>query len=138
FDGATTVDAPVGEFFGSGLGANPVRSLLFAVDAGAETTVRTWWPMPYRQQAVVSLVNPTSTAVPGVRAKITSAPDDRWTDELAPGGTAGYFTAVSRRGPTSPGHDVTIADLGGRGKFVGLSQTILGRGSDQAYLEGDE
>ncbi|GAA2879299.1 hypothetical protein GCM10020220_081560 [Nonomuraea rubra] len=32
FDGRTTADSPVGEFFGSGLGEHPARSLLFAMD----------------------------------------------------------------------------------------------------------
>lgn len=35
FDGRRTVDAPIGEFFGSGLGEYPVRSLLFAMDTAA-------------------------------------------------------------------------------------------------------
>src|SRR5258708_13063662 len=32
FDGQTTVDAPIGEFFGSGLGKYDVRTLMFSVD----------------------------------------------------------------------------------------------------------
>jgi hypothetical protein len=32
FDGQTTVDAPIGEFFGSGLGKYDVRTLMFSID----------------------------------------------------------------------------------------------------------
>ena len=140
FDGRTTVDAPVGEFFGSGLGQAAVRSLMFAMDP-ATGWYSAWWPMPLRQQASVSLVNRTGATITGVETALTSAPEPRWTTALAPSGTAGHFTAIARRGATTPGADWLFADVAGRGKFVGVTQTSEGlvpQGNTRGYLEGDE
>ena len=143
FDGQTTVDSPVGEFFGTGLGAKAVRSLMFGVDPAAGGWYTTWWPMPYRSGATVSLVNTTGATIPNVQVQVTSAPDAQWAEALAPGGPAGYFSTVSRAGATVNGADWKVADLAGRGKFVGISQTMASRLPDEpgvnirGYLEGD-
>ncbi|GHH82341.1 hypothetical protein GCM10018793_41930 [Streptomyces sulfonofaciens] len=141
FDGRQTADAPVGEFFGSGLGESPVRSLLFAMDATADGWYTTWWPMPYRSDARVSLVNGTGRALSGVDVEVTSAPDGRWAAALGAAGGAGHFTAESHRGDTVAGQDWLFSDRTGRGKFVGVSDTMQGRiptGNTRGYLEGDE
>ncbi|GLY91910.1 DUF2961 domain-containing protein [Actinoallomurus iriomotensis] len=142
FDGRTTVDAPIGEFFGVGLGEQKVSSLLFAVDP-ASGWYSAWWPMPYRRSATVTLVNGTAHALSGISVELTSAPDAQWTDALAPNGPAAYFTASARRAVATPGADWLFADTGGRGKFVGVSETMRGLIPDtsantRAYLEGDE
>ncbi|MCW3842470.1 DUF2961 domain-containing protein [Micromonospora yasonensis] len=133
FDGRQTVDAPVGEFFGSGLGERPVRSLMFAMDTTVGGWYSAWWPMPFLSSATVSLANTTGTSVNGVAAEITSAPH-ALTD-------FGYFTTQARSGAVTDGRDWTFADLPGRGRFVGVTQTVHGRitsGNTRNYLEGDE
>lgn len=140
-DGRRTVDAPVGEFFGAGLGQAAVRSLMFSMDTAPGGWYTTWWPMPLRAQATVSLRNTTGRQLPGVAAELTTAPEPRWSADLAAGGPAGHFTAIARRGGTTSEQDWTIADLGGRGKFVGVSHTMEGSipdGNTRGYLEGDE
>jgi len=47
FDGQTTVDAPLGEFFGSGLGQFDTRTLMSAIDASPGGWYTSWWPMPF-------------------------------------------------------------------------------------------
>ncbi len=136
FDGRRTVDSPVGEFFGTGLGAYSVKSLMFAADPAAGGWFTTWWPMPYREAAVVSLVNSTGAAVGNVELQLTSAPDTQWSTALLPGGPAAYFTAVSHSGKTAWGDDWVVADQTGRGKLVGVAQTM--EGVNRGYLEGDE
>jgi hypothetical protein len=138
FDGATTVDAPVGEFFGSGLGEYDVRALLFAQARAAGGWYSSWWPMPYRQAATVALVNGTGRSLSGLQAEVTSAPDEQWAAALAPGGGAGYFRTDARAGATTPGRDWTIAEQTGRGKLVGVVTTMSGAGEGRYYLEGDE
>ncbi|MFD3762575.1 DUF2961 domain-containing protein [Streptomyces sp. NPDC058622] len=141
FDGRATVDSPVGEFFGSGLGENPVKSLLFAMDPAASGWYSTWWPMPYRGEAKISLVNGSGRAVSGIDVQVTSAGNAVWDQALLPGGTAGHFTTESRSGGTVPDEDWLFADRTGRGKFVGVSHTMEGRvpdGNTRQYLEGDE
>ncbi|MEV4357263.1 DUF2961 domain-containing protein [Nonomuraea sp. NPDC049625] len=141
FDGRTTADSPVGEFFGAGLGEYPVKSLLFAVDTAGGGWYTTWWPMPYRSEARVSLVNGTGRTLDDLEVQVTSAADASWADALAPGGQAGYFTTESRRGPAVRDSDWLFSDRTGRGKFVGVSHTMNGlitEGLTREYLEGDE
>jgi hypothetical protein len=141
FDGHTTVDAPVGEFFGSGLGEYRVDSLLFAVDPAASGWYTTWWPMPYATSATVTLVNASGQAAVNADLSVTYASDPQWSSALALGGDAGYFTALSRRGDVEYGADWIFAELGGRGKVVGVSHTMSstdGGPFGRTYLEGDE
>lgn len=145
FDGRTTVDAPVGEFFGSGVGEYPVRSMMFAMDPAEGGWYSAWWPMPFRQDAKVSLVNRSGQPVTGLEAEITSVADPQWIDGLAAGGTAAYFSTVSRDGDTVPYQDWVFADLAGRGKFLGVSHTMISKVATadpylerEWYLEGDE
>jgi hypothetical protein len=136
-DGRKRVDAPIGEFFGSGLGENPVRSLFFAMDPDGWYT--SWWPMPYAARATVTLVNTTTYPLQG-QAEVTAARDAQKAVDLATG-KSGYFTAISHRGEATHGSDWTFADVAGRGKFVGVSQTmegLLADGNTRGYLEGDE
>jgi hypothetical protein len=141
FDGRTTVDAPVGEFFGAGLGEREVRSLMFAMDPAPGGWYSAWWMMPFASSATVSLTNTTGVAVSGVQAEITHAPNSRWTSELAPGGGSGHFTARSRAGTTTQTRDWLLADESGRGRFVGVTQVVRNStagGNERGYLEGDE
>jgi hypothetical protein len=136
-DGQKRVDAPLGEFFGSGLGENPVSSLFFAMDP--DGWYSSWWPMPYVARATVTLVNTTAYPLKG-QAEVTALRDARKAVDLATG-KIGYFTAVSRRAETTQGSDWTFADVTGRGKFVGVSSTmegLLADGNTRGYLEGDE
>src|SRR5262249_22191184 len=104
---------------------------------GADGWYVTWWPMPFQQSATISLVNGTGRDLPGIEARVVSAPDAVWSQDLSAGGSAGYFTAESHRGTTTPGRDWLSAGRSGRGKLVGVSQTMYGP-SCCWYLEGDE
>ncbi|MEV6285701.1 DUF2961 domain-containing protein [Kribbella sp. NPDC051770] len=136
-DGKLQVDAPVGEFFGSGLGENPVHSLFFGMDPDGWYSA--WWPMPYVAKATVTLVNKSAYRLTG-QGEVTSARDAGAAVDLLTG-TSGYFTALSHRAQTVTGQDWMIAQSTGRGKFVGVSQTMEGLqpdGNTRGYLEGDE
>ncbi|TDV56177.1 DUF2961 domain-containing protein [Actinophytocola oryzae] len=138
FDGRTTVDSPLGQFFGSGLGERDVRSLMFAMDAAPGGWYSAWWVMPFANSATLAVTNTAGTAVTGLQAEITYAPDSRWTAALAPGGTSGYFTTQSRAGDTVVGRDWMLADQSGRGRFVGVTQVVRNAAASRFYLEGDE
>ncbi len=146
FDGRTMVDSPLGEFFGAGLGAANVRSLMFATipQPGGALSLSEWWPMPFAGTAQITLVNTTADSVPGIESDVVTTPDPRWAPALA-SGRAGYFTARSHAGPTILGQDWLFADEQGHGKFVGVNHTIRGSRtrtafSDDApyFLEGAE
>jgi hypothetical protein len=141
FDGERTVDAPLGEFFGSGLGEAEVRSLFFAMQAGDGGSYYSWWAMPFRSRATVELYNGSSRTIESGDASVTSSRDAKWARELGPNGTAGYFRATANAGRTVPDRDWVFLDTTGRGKFVGVSHTMRGdasTGNIRNYLEGDE
>lgn len=151
FDGNTTVDAPLGEFFGSGLGKSDVRTMMSSVDAGADGWLTAWWPMPFAKNAKVQLVNDSGVPINGAAAEVTSAPKQVGND-------TNYFHATHHQGPTQPGQDWNFLDAKGSGTFYGVSHTMRGNippGAPQAtsrplsvsgtpqsnqrnYLEGDE
>lgn len=137
FDGQTLVDSPVGEFFGAGLGATDVRSLMFATvpEPDGSLSLSEWWPMPFARTARVTLVNTTANPVPGIDSDVATTPDPRWGPALA-SGRAGYFTARSHAGPTTVGQDWLFADEHGHGKFVGVSHTIRGTRIKTSFSEG--
>jgi hypothetical protein len=141
FDGEKTVDAPVGEFFGSGLGEQPVRSLFFAMDTTRRGFYSTWWPMPFAESATVELVNASDEDIETGDFELEWTEDERYAEGLEPHGSMGYFHATHRRGPTVPDEDWVFLDREGRGKFVGVSHTMRSRiegGNTRNYLEGDE
>lgn len=137
FDDRTTVDSPLGEFFGAGLGASAVRSLMFATirQPDGSISLSDWWPMPFARAARVALVNSTADPVVGIDADVVTAPDPQWAPALA-SGRAGYFTAYSHAGPTILGQDWLFADEHGHGKFVGVSHTIRGSRTKTAFSDG--
>ncbi|MEB3981494.1 DUF2961 domain-containing protein [Mycobacterium sp. 663a-19] len=146
FDGQTTVDSPLGEFFGAGLGTNTVKSLMFSAipQPSGSLSLSEWWPMPFAHTARVTLVNTTADPVAGIDSDVVTAPDPQWGPAIA-GDRVGYFTARSHAGPTALGQDWVFADEPGHGKFVGVSHTIRGSRirtsfSDDApyFLEGAE
>lgn len=138
FDGVQTVDAPLGEFFGSSQYDAQVRSLMTGLD-GATGTLSAWWPMPFGQSAVVTLYNGSGVALSGVGAQTTSAPCATWGSQLS-SGAIGYFHATSHAVSAAqqvPGKDYDILTASGRGKFVGVALGMAGP-TTRVYLEGNE
>lgn len=137
FDGVQTVDAPVGEFFGSGLGPAPVRSLMFAMDGTATGWATSWWPMPFDESVTVSLYNGSHTAIRAGSLRLTWARDGAWTRGSDLDDRFGYFHAHGHAGPTRPGKDWVFLRTSGAGSFVGVTMTMKGT-DPPVYLEGNE
>ena len=137
FDDRTTVDSPLGEFFGAGLGISDVRSLMFATirQPDGSVSLSGWWPMPFARATRVTLLNTTAEPVAGIDTDVVTAPDRQWASALA-SGRAGYFAAYSHAGPTTLGQDWLFADEHGHGKFVGVSHTIRGPRTKTAFSDG--
>jgi hypothetical protein len=145
FDGQQTVDAPFGEFFGSGLGEYEVRSLFYAMETASDGWYSSWWPMPYRESARVELHNSSGTAITAGDVEVTYARDAKWAGKLGKEGDSAYFRTTSHRGEPPVGEDWVFLDTAGQGKFVGVTHSMeattqwrpdeLGR---RGYLEGDE
>lgn len=139
FDGDETVDVPLGEFFGSGLGLYPVKSLMFGMDVKTRT-LTAWWLMPYAGSVRVELHNGTGTELRGATSSVAISDDPSWAEQLADG-TVGHFRATANREHTAFGLDHLFLETSGTGRVVGVAQTVEGlipTGNQRNYLEGDE
>lgn len=136
WDGATTpaVDAPLGSFFGSGLGEADVR----AVPLGMSPSGRYYCflPMPFWTSARVEIVNEGPGASPTLRWEIDTTPpaDLGYTRD-----SVGLFHARYRHEwPTTDGRDYTLLETTGRGAYVGQVMTVQPlRPEVKRWWEGD-
>ncbi len=140
FDGHTTVDAPLGEFFGSGLGEYDTRTLLSSMDIAPDGWYTSWWPMPFADSATVSLVNNSGVPINDATIEVGFGHDSSVAAALD-SGSIGYFHATNHAAHTVDGQDWTFLDAVGQGVFYGVTHTMHGdipSGNRRNYLEGDE
>ncbi|XP_054154676.1 uncharacterized protein LOC128953225 [Oppia nitens] len=149
FDGHLTIDTPVGQFFGSGLGMYDTRSLWFSVDARTGT-FRSWWPMPFATRARISVQVPAAAAAAALAndiyrqfpmtADVYYVKDPSIKQKFAKN-QLGHFYATYRNETTRPGIDYIFLNTTGRGQVYGVSHTMHGlieTGNLRDYMEGDE
>lgn len=138
FDGEETVRAPLIDFFGTGPAWSPYRSLPFTV--GADDTLRSRFPMPFRRQVVISL----SRAAPGaVDIGGTITVDPRPFTDRSLLFHARWRPRQSLR--TRPFHDWHVATLTGTGHLVGTVLNVenppgtawWGEGDEKLYVDGE-
>ena len=140
FDGETTVDAPVGEFFGSGIGEYDTRTMFTGIDATPEGWYSSWWAMPYASSARVELVNGSGVPVTGAVVEVTTARDAAIARGLS-SGALGHFHATHHSGQTVPDSSWVFLETTGSGVFYGVTHSMRGlipAGNRRNYLEGDE
>jgi hypothetical protein len=128
FDGETTVDLPMADFFFARADdAMPARSVLAGVDGD---WLYAWWPMPFAQSARVELViDADAGAAVVVDSELRFDPDAPVPD------AAGRFFAARREACSGQG-DAMLHSAQGAGKLVAVSARYSG--VDGAILEGDE
>jgi hypothetical protein len=129
FDGRRRVDLPLADFFAAEP-APGARSALVGVDA--HERLYAWFPMPFGRSAVLTLRN------------TAAAPVSAWYEvrrrQGPPLPDSGLFGAAARHdGETATGTDISLADLRGTGRLVGLFADLQSVGVPlREYLEGDE
>lgn len=134
-----SVEAPIGDFFVIGHGIDhPMQSL--AVVVSAEGRARNcYWPMPFAKSARITITNESRKPVNAFYYYVN------WQKlpELPP--DTAYFHAMYRQDyPTIEGQDYLIADIEGRGHYVGTVMNIrqltggwYGEGDDFWYIDGE-
>ncbi|WP_372633147.1 glycoside hydrolase family 172 protein [Cohnella sp.] len=146
WDGAerAAVSAPLGDFFGTGLGRiAPFQSSLFSSPEGRSLNCAV--PMPFRTGMKMVLTNEGDTDLAMFFYEIDYTVGDRHSDDAL------YFHAHFRRErPTSLRQDYEIVPrLAGRGRFLGANIGVMpdaekygrswwGEGECKLYLDGDE
>ena len=134
-----SIEVPLGDFFCNGHGlAYRVNSLPVAVNPSGGFNC--YWPMPFRQRAVVTIENQRREPIEGFYYQITYA-----LSEVPE--NAAYFHAQWRRSVTTrerPEHSV-LEGVEGRGHYVGtflawtqFSNGWWGEGEVKFYIDGDK
>ena len=119
-----SVDCPIGDFFGTGLGQAEVRALGFT---GRDGVYENHFPMPFWSQVRVEV-----TGIEGTLA---------WRVEpqrYLPGEAGAFHARYLREFPTTTGRDFIWLEASGAGKVVGTVLTVEPRTSaDVHWWEGD-
>jgi hypothetical protein len=152
WDGENTpsVEAPVGDFFGLGLGDYFLyQSIPLAV--GSANALNCFFPMPFRKHARITLTNEGGERAGAVYWNI----DYRAYGSPLPPGTL-YFHAQYRQATPNqaiPGAEVNLDGKNnyvwmkatGRGQFVGVTMSVLenadgwwGEGDDMFFVDGEK
>jgi len=132
------VEVPLGEFFAVGQGKPAVVESI-PVQVSPSGALTCYWRMPFAKSAriVVSNDNPNRTA--GLYWQVD------WVEleELPP--DTGYFHAQYRQEYPARSGDYLIADLAGRGQYVGTVMSVTlaqggwwGEGDDFFYIDGEK
>lgn len=105
------------------------QSVLTGTDK--EGCLYSWFPMPYNEQATITVVNH------GVDQEVTV---EIGTDDRSPGpGYGRFYVTQTTSCPTAPPDDAVLLEVHGNGKWVGLaSQLTSWQTANRSYLEGDE
>jgi hypothetical protein len=140
WDGETnpSIEVPLGDFFAAGHGLRyKVNSMMVAVNPTGG--LNSYWPMPFRKSARITLENQSTQNFPQFFYQITYAL------EPVPENAA-YFHAQWRRSLTSRKHPehVIVDGIAGRGHYVGtflaweqLSNGWWGEGEIKFFMDGD-
>ncbi len=137
FDGEETVEAPLGDFFGTAPGQNPYSALPSGITEGGE--MWSHWVMPFARSARVSVQNMGAKAVK-LNGQLGTKPYV-WT----PNSMHFHANFIARHDiATRPFRDFTMLGAQGQGVFAGLSYAVdnpnvkwWGEGDEKVYVDGE-
>lgn len=129
--GVPEVEVPFYDFFSYRPGGIDSTSLPYGMNAAGESYC--FFPMPYWEEAELSIRNKSSSGVSNISFEVQQAGHSFDRAET------GYFcTQFLQETFGSNGRDYIFANLQGRGHLVGTSIYMDPDGSGLSYLEGDE
>lgn len=138
-EAAPSVETPLGDFFATAHNVRyKINSLMVAVNPSGG--FNSYWPMPFRKSARITIENQGPEPIDGFFYQITYALEPVAAD-------AGYFHAQWRRSMTTREHPehVLLDGVKGQGQYVGtflaweqLSDGWWGEGEIKFYLDGDQ
>ena len=141
WDGETnpSVQCPIGDFFGVGNGIDqPFNSLPVRVTSNGRGR-NCYWPMPFRKSAHITVTNDGKERCNSFYYQID------WQKLPSLPRKTAYFHAMYRQEyPCVMGRNYLIADIQGRGQYVGtvlsvclVSPRWFGEGNDYFYIDGE-
>ena len=140
YDGSATpsVDCPLGDFFGVGLGLErPIESVMVR-DSSSGRSRNSYWQMPFAKRVRITVTNEGRRRVSNLYFHV----DWKKVSTLPPG--TAYFHARYRQAlPTEPGRPYEILSVRGRGHYVGTVFSVVqneagwfGEGDERFYADG--
>ena len=140
YDGSSTpsVDCPLGDFFGVGLGLErPVESMMVR-DSSSGRSRNAYWQMPFAKRIRITVTNEGRRRVSNLYFHV----DWKRVPALPP--ATAYFHARYRQAlPTEPGKPYEILSVRGRGHYVGTVFSVVqneagwfGEGDERFYADG--
>jgi HEAT repeat protein len=140
YDGLKTpsVDAPLGDFFAVGHGAERDVNSMMVRDSSFGRARNSYWPMPFRKSCRITVTNEGSRFVPFFYYHV----DYRQYSSLP--ADIGYFHAYYRQErPARSGHNYAFLDTKATGHYVGTVMSVVltqiswfGEGDDLFYIDG--
>jgi hypothetical protein len=137
FDRHKTVDVPLGDFFGTGVGLNAFEDRWRRVDWDGNLSAR--WPMPYQERCELKLTNYGQQAVNYALTVVQSA--WKWDDRSM------YFHSGWRRKAVETVHFSDFNYLtvhGGRGVYMGDTLAVFnpvalwwGEGDEKVWVDSE-
>ncbi len=132
------VEVPLGDFFAVGHG-KPAVVQSFPVQVSPTGSLTCYWRMPFAKSARIVISNDNPDRTTGLYWQVDWTALDALPDETP------YFHAAYRQEhPAVMGRDYLVADIRGRGHYVGtvLSVTMaqdgwFGEGDDFFYIDGE-
>lgn len=141
WDGEThpSVECPIGDFFCIGHGVDqPFVSLPIKVSSDGRAR-NCYWPMPFRKSARITVSNDSEVRCNAIFYYIDWQKHRELPDDVA------YFHAMYRQEhPCVMGKNYLLADIVGRGHYVGTIQSVYhisagwyGEGDDFFFIDGE-
>jgi len=136
FDGEKTIECPLGDFFSTSPGINPLQSLPFEVKPDGTMICRL--PMPFRKSAHITLEN-IGKATVWMHNHVQFIP-------IAPAPDSYLFHAqwTADYGRTRPLRDMTFLKVAGKGYWVGSNLHVSnpvpgwwGEGDEKVFVDGE-
>jgi hypothetical protein len=135
-----SVECPIGDFFGIGHGIDKAFTSLPVRVSSDGRGRNCYWPMPFRKSARVTVSNESSRRCDAFYYYI-----DWQQHKSLPSDTA-YFHAMYRQEfPCVMGTNYLLADIKGRGHYVGTVQSVYmtspgwyGEGDDFFFIDGEQ
>lgn len=132
------VEVPLGDFFAVGQKPAVVESVPVQVSPTGSLTC--YWRMPFAESARIVITNDNPDRTSGLYWQVD------WVElDALPPETAYFHARYRQEYPAVMGRDYLIADIEGRGQYVGTVMSVtmaqdgwFGEGDDFFYIDGEE
>jgi len=133
------VEVPLGEFFAVGQGKPAVVDSI-PVQVSPTGSLTCYWRMPFARSARIVVINDNPNRTSGLYWQVD------WVEfDALPPDTPYFHARYRQEYPAIMGQDYLIADIEGRGQYVGTVMSVamaqdgwFGEGDDFFYIDGEE